>query len=186
MCEAFERAVITHCAPTLAGHKCASLFTWREEGEVSCADCVREADAVLSGKGVRLCVFNGVRADSLVYVYRPAALERRLHNPAVREFLKRQGYEGYTLKEDIEKLSCKVAEGDDFPHEIGIFLDYPLEDVEGFIENRGQAYCCLGVWKVYSNEQEARRRFQLYRKCREVYLACYERGFDVKKLTVTV
>ncbi len=29
MCEAFERAVITHCAPTLARHKCANLFVWR-------------------------------------------------------------------------------------------------------------------------------------------------------------
>ena len=25
---------------------------------------------------------------------------------------------------------------EEFPHEIGLFLDYPLEDVKGFIENR--------------------------------------------------
>lgn len=32
MSERFEEAVIAHCAPTLAGHKCGSLFSWRKTG----------------------------------------------------------------------------------------------------------------------------------------------------------
>ena len=36
-----------------------------------------------------------------------------------------------------------------FPHEIGVFLDYPLADVEGFIRNAGRDYLLSGYWKVY-------------------------------------
>ena len=77
-----------------------------------------------------------------------------------------------------------MAQCEDFPHEIGVFLDYPLEDVIGFIRNRGSGFCCLGCWKAYSNAEAAEKTFALYRKCREVYLNCYGKGFDVARLTV--
>ena len=80
--------------------------------------------------------------------------------------------------------SRAVRAGTDFPHEIGVFLGYPLEDVIGFIRNKGQCFCCLGCWKAYSNEAQARRVFALYEKCRNVYLSCYRRGFGVARLTV--
>ena len=80
MCKAFERAVITHCAPTLARHKCASLFTWHGcEGRPR-RECVAEADDILQSKGVRLLAFRGRGAACLVLVYRPAMLERRLRD----------------------------------------------------------------------------------------------------------
>ena len=33
----------------------------------------------------------------------------------------------------------RLADGGKFPHEIGLFLGYPPEDVSGFIENRANA-----------------------------------------------
>ena len=168
MCKAFERAVITHCAPTLARHKCASLFTWHGcEGRPR-RECVAEADDILQSKGVRLLAFRGRRAACLVLVYRPAMLERRLRDPAVRAFLRAR----------------RLEESAEFPHEIGVFLDYPLEDVQGFMANRGAGAVCQGCWKAYGDAQEAYRRFRLYGKCREVYLSCYRRGIDVLRLTV--
>lgn len=41
-----------------------------------------------------------------------------------------------------------------FPHEIGIFLGYPLDDVIGFIEHK--PYYLVGDWKVYQNVNEAK------------------------------
>lgn len=37
-----------------------------------------------------------------------------------------------------------------FPHEIGLFLSYPPEDVRGFIEHKGHESKCEGCWKVYA------------------------------------
>ena len=37
---------------------------------------------------------------------------------------------------------------------------------------------------AYTNEAAARKTFALYRKCRDVYLRCYARGYGVARLTV--
>ena len=42
----------------------------------------------------------------------------------------------------------------DFPHEMGVLLGYPLEDVKGFINNRGRIFLYTGYWKVYSDLQQ--------------------------------
>lgn len=56
----------------------------------------------------------------------------------------------------------KLREEPDFPHEIGLFLGYPLEDVKGFIENKADSSKCSGCWKVYGNEQKALKLFEKY------------------------
>lgn len=71
-----------------------------------------------------------------------------------------------------------------FPHEIGLFLGYPLGDVEGFIRNRGQNCKCAGCWKVYCNELEAQKRFARIQKCRKVYARLWAQGRSVWQLTV--
>ena len=81
-------------------------------------------------------------------------------------------------------ISETIRCAEDFPHDIGIFLAYPLEDVIGFMKNHGGNYCCLGCWKAYGNAEAAERRFDLYRKCRRIYLSCYRRGFSLSRLTV--
>ena len=81
-------------------------------------------------------------------------------------------------------LKKRFEASEDFPHEIGIFLDYPLGDVIGFIQNGGQNYKCSGCWKVYCNECEALKMFQKYHKCREVYRNLWAKGRSVLQLTV--
>lgn len=54
-----------------------------------------------------------------------------------------------------------------FPHEIGIFLGYPLADVEGFMKNNGKNYLISGYWKVYQDAPSAILMFQQYKKARD-------------------
>ena len=49
---------------------------------------------------------------------------------------------------------------------VGLFLGYPVDDVTGFIQNKGRNYLLCGYWKVYSDENRARRIFSNYDKCR--------------------
>ena len=48
----------------------------------------------------------------------------------------RQRYEGYLLRNQ------------EFPHEMGLLLGYPVEDVKGFIRNGGENCLYIGYWKV--------------------------------------
>lgn len=160
MSDVFERAIITHCAPTLAGHKCGSLFSWH-----GCPDAlhVDEADGVLSRKGVRVRVIRSCAKSALIYVYRPEKLAARLKDNAVREFLAGEGYEDMSIDSCLEQLSQRVVCGREFPHEIGVFLDYPLEDVIGFINI---AEMNTNVWDA-GKPMEMRRRRKSALRCIE-------------------
>ena len=93
----------------------------------------------------------------------------------------------FSSKEELDRLKSRVAEcKEGFPHEIGVFLNYPLGDVIGFIENKGHNYKCKGCWKVYCNECETQKTFQRYQKCRNVYLRLWKQGRSVLQLTVAV
>ena len=103
------------------------------------------------------------------------------------EAVRNKGYENTDIAYALNLLKTRVAEcKEGFPHEIGVFLDYPLGDVIGFIENKGHNYKCKGCWKVYCNECEAQKTFQRYQKCRNVYLRLWKQGRSVLQLTVAV
>ncbi|SBW10788.1 conserved hypothetical protein [uncultured Eubacteriales bacterium] len=179
-----ERHLIEHCSPTLASLKTASLFS------IACADeealrlGLEEWNAQFCGKGVELLALRRQEGKALVYVCRKSRLERDLGAPGVPAFLASYGYARTDAEYALGRLKARLAESSGFPHEIGLFLGYPLGDVIGFIENAGQNSKCCGCWKVYCNECEARRTFALFEKCRDVYLRLWSQGRSVMQLTV--
>ena len=100
----------------------------------------------------------------------------------VAEFMSQYGYNTEDSKKAVERLKERIRQLEDFPHEIGLFLSYPIEDVLGFIENRGKNYILNGYWKVYGNEEEARKSFFKYRKCTDVYHKLFMGGTPIEKL----
>ena len=81
-----------------------------------------------------------------------------------------------------EKLEAHMEGKGDFPHEIGLLLGYPPEDVIGFIENRGQNPLYIGYWKVYSNLEECRKVFAGYDQAREKVIHMVSSGMTVKNI----
>ena len=142
-----EQYLINHCAPTLASLKTANLFNCTAENPTALQMAVSRWQALLAPKGVELLLLreNGNRA--LVYVYRPDRLARDLQQPGVAAFLAHCGYTGTAPAACLEVLRRKLAVSSDFPHEIGLFLGYPLGDVIGFIENHGQTAFAAGFGK---------------------------------------
>ena len=106
---------------------------------------------------------------ALIYVYRPSRLARCLEEPEARELLFRYGYVDAGMSDSLEHLRERFRESRGFPHEIGIFLGYPLCDVKGFIEHVGRDCKLCGIWKVYGDEKEAAACFARYERCRETY-----------------
>ena len=97
-----------------------------------------------------LRIWNG---RALIYLYRPKALARDLACEDAACLLNGSGYDGTEpsgcLRCLMDRLQCQK---DGFPHEIGLFLGYPPEDVRGFIENETRNYKFTGYWKVYGDE----------------------------------
>ena len=152
----FETVMIEQCSPVLAGLKAAGLFRYETSDCKDLAERVRGWNARLGEKGLRVRVLKGcVRSHwYLVYVYRESRLREVLTDENVRAFL---AQEGYTLSEDsgceplLRQMARRLCCEAEFPHEIGIFLGYPLTDVVGFIENQGRNFTCCGCWKAYGD-----------------------------------
>ena len=141
--------------------------------------------ATLAPRGVHVRTARWDGDSALLYLYREGHLQREWEKPGAADFLRRHGYEpGAAVQENVELLLRRIARRPCFPHEIGLFLGYPLEDVQGFIENCGKNYRLCGCWKVYGDPQAALRCFARYEKCARVYLQCYQNGHSLSRLTV--
>lgn len=183
----FENLLIKHCSPTLAGLKVANLFFYNSSNYISVKSYVNEWNNNLNKHGVFIKIIKKFNCGEayLIYVYRVKKLSQILNSKDVLNLLKTYGYEDtFTIDECIDLLSTRLSESPSFPHEIGVFLGYPLHDVVGFIENKGRNYCCVGCWKVYNNPQEAQRCFARYKKCTSVYLDLHRKGKSITQLTI--
>ena len=112
-----------------------------------------------AGKGLRLIPVRCREHTALLYLYRPAYLKRDLAQTEARRLLMEMGYGSASPNRCVAALVRRFQTESAFPHEIGLFLGYPPEDVRGFIENRAQNYCCVGYLKVYGDAQKARQTF---------------------------
>lgn len=179
-----EETVVRLCAPTLAGLKTATLFAAAYQSPVEVRRQVRCLNRVLVPKGLRAVPLMYGKRRVQIYVYRPDNLRRDLQNAQAQSILRELGYAGMEPAECICRLRHQLRDSEEYPHEIGLFLGYPLGDVEGFIRNRGQNCKCAGCWKVYCNELEAQKRFARIQKCRKVYARLWAQGRSVWQLTV--
>ncbi|MBO4347999.1 MAG: DUF3793 family protein [Candidatus Methanomethylophilaceae archaeon] len=163
-----EERIVRHCAPTLAGIKCGSMFRMCDaSGDVLSG--IRAVNRLLQSSGVSVMILRSWTDAVLVYVYRPEMLSDVISDMRVREFLGDFGYSGNNYVAYLQHLGSRYS-GDAMPHEVGVFLGYPLDDVIGFISDRSEC-TCSGCWKCYSDPVKAECTF---RRCRECTCKCIE------------
>ena len=179
-----EETLVQFCAPTLAGLKTGNLFGAEYQSPQEVRQQVRRLNRILVPRGLRAIPLCYGRSRAQIYVYRPSYLTRDLQNREARQLLKELGYRQENPNGCLKELVRRLQPGGDFPHEIGLFLGYPPEDVRGFMEH-GAADCkCVGCWKVYGDEEAARKTFRRYKKCTEVYCKKWRCGATFQQLIV--
>ena len=182
----FEDVLVRQCAPTLAGIKPGSIFRFKHSSlEVLRRKvCQWNERLIPSGLEVQILLERPGDRSVIVFVYRRSHLEQLLTDHAYQEFLRNTGYTDADLDGLLAQLACRLETQPEFPHEIGIFLGYPLRDVIGFIENRGQNFTCCGFWKSYGDPAEMQACFSCYRTCIQTYVAMFEQGIPIERLAV--
>ena len=179
-----EDFLIRHGAPTLAGLKTGSLFTCPYVDRPSLLDSIRQLNKRLGAKGLRVVPLRFSDKKALIYLYRPRKLEADLSDATAAKLLEQQGYGAGNGSYCVGHLARRVRSQKEFPHEIGLFLGYPPEDVCGFMENRACGCKCVGCWKVYGDEAAARKKFDQYKKCTRIYREQWQKGRAIDRLTV--
>lgn len=157
--------ILTALAPSICQIKCGSLINITDKNR-NMKSVWKESSSELLKK-LKLNSFI-VREDEervLIYFYNKKLISQRLKDDNIRNFLKVYGYENCSeLKEVLAVLKRRFIQ--DLPHEIGIFLGIPLQDVKGFISNKGENYLYCGYWKVYSDVENSKRIFREYNQLR--------------------
>ena len=176
--------LVEHCAPTFAGLKTGNLF------RISYADIevfreeLRELNGILKRKGLRAVPVRMTAEFALVYLYRPDFLKRDLGCEEAARLLTSLGYEPQSVNRSVAFLARMMREKEVFPHEVGLFLGYPPEDVLGFMKSSREGVKCVGCWKVYGDETKARADFWRFQRCREVFEENVQRGRKLEALIV--
>lgn len=179
-----EDYIIRNCAPTLAGLKTGSIFVCPYESGEALRDAVRDMNRRLGPKGLRVLPLRLTKTGALIYIYRPRKLAADLSHSTAETILRRHGYPTESSGQCIVQLIRRLKEQDEFPHEIGLFLGYPPEDVDGFIENKACDCKCTGCWKVYGDQSAAEKKFAQYKKCTRIYLDQWSKGKAIERLAV--
>ena len=178
--------LIRCCAPTLAGLKTGSMYACPYEKRETLLGELGRLNRLLSPRGLRILPLRFGPDRALLYLFRPEELARDLRCPHAQKILAEAGYEDLRPENCMRCLIERLRSREDFPHEIGLFLSYPPEDVQGFIDNRAHNYKRICAWKVYGDEERAQRTFEQYKKCTESYCRSYRAGRKLEELAVAI
>lgn len=173
-----------HCAPAIRGIKVANLVAVPRQMDDVMTGLLSTYNAQFNERGLFFYELCHCEKRRLVLVFRRHMLTEYLRRPEHLQFLARYGYDPHqTVEAWLARLRQRLEASCDFPHEIGIFLGYPLADVEAFIAQKGRGYKLCGEWKVYGNLTSAQRAFHCFQACREY---CHTQLLNGKQLASLV
>ena len=172
-----DMQIAVQCAPVLLGLKVANILITEKENE-------KRVVCIFKNTGISIYPLSKNHAKVYFLVYRQELLFAYLENRSVAEFLEELGYCGSCMakiRQFAEKFSSYSGKKEEFPHEMGIFLGYPLVDVVGFIKNQGKNFLYAGYWKVYDNLNATRRTFRNYDRAGAVVQNMIISGISMQK-----
>ncbi|RJE49027.1 MULTISPECIES: DUF3793 family protein [unclassified Dehalobacter] len=158
-----------HLAPLLIASKPAELLTFTTAIK---KDVLETWDQIKDRLHPYVTVQEIVRNKASVSIlfYIADRLSSILQIPENQHFLRSLGYFGEMDQDTaIQALKQKWLIGT-FPHEIGLFLGFPLDDVADFIYFPDKKPLLIGYWKVYHSPEKARRIFREYNEARHAYI----------------
>ena len=152
-----QMEIAWQCAPVLTGVKPSNILTLKNVSEKEVAESLKEM-------GISYSMLCDSGARKVWLIYREEEILEILGKKEYSEFLDTQGYQHGSAE---------------FPHELGIFLGYPLADVKGFIEHNGKDFLYQGYWKVYENVEERKKMFSIYNVVKEEFIREMQAGKDL-------
>lgn len=180
--ERLENQLVLQCAPLIVGLRMSNLFVIQR--------CyLRKLYRLLKGSRIRLRVLYVEEDKVTILLYQFDMLASYLARRKAKELLLAEGYEKFDIEAILLMFTRRYRSyrnGErDFPHELGVILGYPLEDVEGFIQNDGKNYLYTGYWKVYANVPAKRDVFHMFELAKETLIGMLHQGIGINEILDT-
>ena len=155
---------------------------------------VRHCYSSVNAEGLRICLYRSdiysilgldyielkvEERSSLVLFYNPQMLDATLRERRNRLWLARQGYPVDGTMHDMLAELRRRARGSGLPHEVGLFIGYPLKDVAGFMLRIPATPVHRAAWRVYGDASLSMKAMRLYRNAELDASAALERACGV-------
>lgn len=177
-----EFQLALQCAPLITGLKISNLLLVQNRQ-------VYKLWKLLGQERFSCYLLYTDKEKSVVLLYQRRELCRHLLRNDIWEFMKRCGYREKNLESILWTFACRYRRyrigKQRFPHELGILLGIPLEDVEGFIRNEGKNCLYSGYWKVYHDVTAKKNLFRMYELSRELLIELVSNGVGMEEIIDT-
>ncbi len=123
--------------------------------------------------------------STLVLFYHPEVLAQTLARRENAYMLRKWGYPEGNVNDMLRELAERFRKGG-IPHEIGVFIGYPLKDVAGFIANLPRTPVHRGSWAVFGNAAASVEKMNLYRQVENRAAEMMNRCSDIRDFLAAV
>ncbi|MFL0251868.1 DUF3793 family protein [Clostridium neuense] len=153
--------IISNCAPTLKKQKTASLINFTNNVRELNLLWEQYKDRVRRELKINFFELKKNKNSVVVLFYDDKLLKLSIKDKRNIRFLERFGYNDCM---NVYECLCLLSKRyqNMCPHEIGVFLGYPIEDVIAFVDYPNIKCKLTGYWKVYYNEERAKVIFSTY------------------------
>ncbi len=177
----YDLQIVLQCAPLLTGIKPANLLTVKKSSVEYVIDVFNESN-------ISYYVLNQSEKATTFFLYRRDETAKQLSDERVSEVLKGFGYTRFDIDSVLDTFKSRydryISLKSEFPHEMGMLLGYPVEDVLGFVKNNGKNYLYSGYWKVYHDAKRKIELFDEYNKAQEQLVKLVYYGVGIKEMIV--
>lgn len=177
--ENIETQLALQCAPLITGLKVSNLLIIPKGNE----EVVKR---ILNRTGISYYRLIQTRTKTTFLLFRRNELEEFLSDENVRNVLMKAGYKSLQIGKILRTFSLRYEaymQGDkSFPHEMGLLLGYPVEDVVGFVENNGKNFLYSGYWKVYENQKAKVKLFDKFKVAEEILIHLLSNGLSMSDI----
>ena len=177
--ENIETQLALQCAPLITGLKVSNLLIISKGNE----EVVKR---ILNRTGISYYRLIQTRTKTTFLLFRRNELEEFLSDENVRNVLMKAGYKSLQIDKILRTFSLRyeayIQCDKSFPHEMGLLLGYPVEDVVGFVENNGKNFLYSGYWKVYENQKDKVKLFDKFKVAEETLIHLLSNGLSMSDI----
>jgi len=157
--------LVESLAPLVLGIKPSVLLNVSLENEV---EWIEFEKLFTQRKALQTKEIRELNGRMQVIFYQREKLDLVLRQKPVQEFLITMNYpKQYSLDAYLSLLKHRIISLK-FPHEVGVFLGYPLKDVLGFMGLLPLPYKRTQGWRIYGDEPPSNEVYEKYRQARSI------------------
>lgn len=164
-CEDFSKWLIELLGPVILGAKAGEIISFPTFAPDYEQKMYYVKELFKDKKSIKYREIDMCGQCRKIFFYNPQKMDRVLSDSRIRKFLDILDYPRHEDSEAIfDYFIEKMHTSSEFPHEIGIFLGYPLKDVMGFMGYGSLKLTKTHAWKVYG---DSRISDMVYKEIRE-------------------